>query len=119
MKKVIALTTALLLSSTAAIAGTSYKDVSTNQQAQYVTEYASTQAEAEQMGNEFIAELNGSSNFELSQKLPTPHSRMDKRSMELTDTELNIISEEAADGTVSYRAVVDVDYSYDYRAEKS
>ncbi len=118
MKKVIALASVLLLS-TSAMAATQYKDVTTHQHAQYVTDFASTQAEAEQLGNAFIDDISAKNNFELSQKLPTPHLKMDKRSMELDGTELNVIADEAEDGTVSYRAIVDVDYSYTYRAAKS
>jgi hypothetical protein len=117
MKKVITLTAAILLS-TSAMAATQYKDVSTNQTAQYLTSAVSTQAEAEVLATNFVSELNNKNSFELSQQLPTPHLRMDKRSMAVTDTELSIVTEDAADGTVSYRAVVDVDYTYSYRAKK-
>ncbi|ORT50526.1 hypothetical protein ST37_11755 [Vibrio sp. qd031] len=118
MKKVITLAAALLLS-TSVFAANQYKDVTTNQTAQYVTDAVSTQAEAEALANGFVTELDGKNNFELSQQLPTPHLRMDKRSMEVTDTELSFVTEEAADGSLNYRAVVDVDYTYNYRADKS
>jgi hypothetical protein len=117
MKKVITLAAALLLS-TSALAATQYKDVSTNQTARYLTDAVSTQADAEALATTFVSELEEKSNFELSQQLPTPHLRMDKRSMEVTDTELSVVTEEAEDGTVNYRAVVDVDYSYNYRTSK-
>jgi hypothetical protein len=118
MKKVITLAAALLLS-TSAFAATQYKDVTTHQTAQYVTDAVSTHAEAEELATNFVTELDSKDNFELSQQLPTPHLRMDKRSMEVTDTELSFVTEEADDGSVNYRAVVDVDYSYNYRADKS
>jgi hypothetical protein len=117
MKKVITLAAVLLLS-TSAMAATQYKDVTTNQSAQYLTDAVSTQAEAEALATNFVTELDNKDSFELSQQLPTPHLRMDKRSMEVTDTELSFVTEEAADGSVNYRAVVDVDYNYSYRAKK-
>jgi hypothetical protein len=118
MKKVITLAAALLLS-TSAFAATQYKDVTTNQTVQYVTDAVSTQAEAESLATNFVTELEAKNSLELSQQLPTPHLRMDKRSMEVSDTELSVVAEEAEDGSVSYRAVVDVDYNYSYRSAKS
>jgi alpha-acetolactate decarboxylase len=122
MKKVITLAAALLIGTTAmstsVMAATQYKDVTTNQTAQYVTDAVSSQAEAEALAANFVSNLEQKDNFELSQQLPTPHLRMDKRSMEVTDTELSVVTEEAQDGSIEYRAVVDVDYSYNYRSDK-
>ncbi|ORT50529.1 hypothetical protein ST37_11775 [Vibrio sp. qd031] len=118
MNKLIALSAALLVSTTAFASG-QYKDVSTNQSARFITEGVSSQEEAQALASTFVDDLDSKSNIELSQQLPTPHLRMDKRSMEVTDTELSFITEEATDGSTTYRAVVDVDYTYNYRADKS
>jgi hypothetical protein len=104
--------------SATALASSQYKDVSTNQSARFITEGVASQQEAEALANRFVDELDSKSQFELSQQLPTPHRRMDKRSMEVTDTELSFVTEESVDG-IKYRAVVDVDYTYQYRADKS
>jgi hypothetical protein len=95
-----------------------YKTSTTNQTAIYTSDGAATQAEAAEMATSYIESLQNLDAFELSQKLPTPHRRIDKRSMELNATEVEVVSEQAEDGSTAHVAKVTINYSYDYRNRK-
>jgi hypothetical protein len=56
--------------------------------------------------------------IELSQKLPTPHRRVDKRSLGLDSTEVEVVSQQNDDGSTNYFGQVVVKYSYEYRSSK-
>jgi hypothetical protein len=115
--KTLTILSAALLMSTAAI-GAEMKSVQTNQNAIFMSDPVSTQAEAEALGLAYIDTLNATKNVALAQRLPTPHQKIDRRSMNLDSTEMEVVSEEADDGSVNYFAQVEIGYSYTYRDEK-
>lgn len=118
MKKTIqAILTTIVLLPTAVMAG-QYKTVNTNQSAIFKSDLVLSLEKAEVIGNNFIQELRGSDTFELSQRLPTPHIRIDKRSVELKGTELSIKEQLREDGTLGYYSEVAIDYKYSYKTEK-
>ncbi|ORT49474.1 hypothetical protein ST37_13835 [Vibrio sp. qd031] len=116
MRALTVLSAALLMSS-AAFAG-EMESIHTNQNAIFMSDAVATQAEAETLGAAYIEKLSATRDIDLAQSLPTPHRKIDRRSMSLDSTEMNVISEEADDGTMEYFAQVEIGYSYSYRDEK-
>lgn len=112
MKKIIAIT-AIVLMSTSAVAATSYRTVDTMQNATYVGEAVASQTEAKAAAQAYITDLQAKNGMELSQHLPTPHSRINTRSLELAGTEWAVVQSNG-----QYKAKVDVAYTYEYRSAR-
>lgn len=109
MKKIITITAVALLS-TATYAGTSYRTADTTQHATFVSDAVSSQAEAKAIAEAYISGLQAKNGMELSQGLPTPHSRINTRSLDVVDTEWAVVQT-----SNQYKAKVDVTYTYEYR----
>jgi hypothetical protein len=103
--------------SSAAFAG-EFESIQTNQNAIFISDAVASQAEAESLGAAYIEKLSATKNIDLAQSLPTPHRKIDRRSMSLDSTAMEVISEDAKDGSVNYFAQVEIGYSYTYRSEK-
>lgn len=95
-----------------------YRTSNTHQSALYTSDSASSEAEAVNMANSYADSLQNMSAIELSQKLPTPHRRVDKRSLGLDSTEVEVVSQQNDDGSTDYFGQVVVKYSYEYRTSK-
>ena len=118
MKKFILSTIATIVILPTMAMATQYNTSNTNQSAIYKSDMVSTSQEAMEIGNSYIENLENSNTFELSQKLPTPHLRIDKRSVSLTGTEIKIKEEVNDSGESEFYAEVDVDYNYSYKSKK-
>jgi hypothetical protein len=116
MRTLTILATTLLMSS--AVFAAEMKSVQTNQNAIFMSDLVATQAEAAAIGAAYIDKLNATNNIALVQSLPTPHQKIDRRSMSLDSTEMEVLSEKADDGSTEYFAQVEIGYSYTYRDEK-
>jgi hypothetical protein len=116
MRTLTLLLTALLTSSAAF--ASDMKSVDTHQNAIYMSDPVTTAAEAESLGLAYIEKLSNIEGIDLAQSLPTPHRKIDRRSMSLDSTEMEVLSEEADDGSIEYFAQVEIGYSYTYRSEK-
>lgn len=110
MKKIIAIA-AVALMSTSVAAATSYRTEDTTQHATYVSDSVGTEAEAQSVAEAYIASLEGKNGMELSQGLPTPHSRVNTRTLEVVDTDWAVVNSNG-----QYKAKVDVAYTYEYRS---
>ncbi len=116
MRKLTVLGATLLMSS-AAFAG-EFKDAHTSQHAIFMSDAVASEQEAQALGAAYIDGLNNTSAVALGQKLPTPHRRIDRRSMAIDKTSMEVMTELDASGNPSYFAQVVVGYSYTYRTEK-
>ncbi len=94
---------------------TQYEDAHTKQNAIFMTDSVASEAEAQALGAAYIEDLNNASAVALGQKLPTPHLRIDRRSMEIDKTSMEVMTEPDASGNTRYYAQVVVGYSYTYR----
>jgi hypothetical protein len=117
MKALTLIVTGLALSSTLSYAS-SFKDATTHQRAQFVTDSVSSEAKAEDLANKFVAEMYEKDSLALSQKLPTRHRRADKRSFEITSTSVHYKTDLSHGGVPAVQGVIDVKYTYTYRAKK-
>lgn len=104
---------AIALMGTSAVAATSYRTEDTTQRAIFVSDAVATQAQAKAVAEAYIAQLKSKNGMELSQGLPTPHSRINTRSLKLVDTDWAVVH---ASG--QYKAKVDVKYTYEYRSAR-
>jgi hypothetical protein len=109
MKKIIAIA-AVTFMSASAVAATSYRTAETTQHATYISEAVASQSEAQKAAEAYIAKLQIQNGMELSQGLPTPHSRINTRSLDLVGTDWAVVESNG-----QYKAKVDVAYSYEYR----
>jgi hypothetical protein len=112
MKKFITIA-AVALMSTSAVAATSYRTEATTQHATYVSDAVTTQAEAKAVAEAYIASLQDKNGMELSQGLPTPHSRINTRSLDVVSSDWAVVKTNN-----EYKAKVDVTYTYEYRSER-
>jgi hypothetical protein len=112
MQKTITIA-AITLLSTAAFAATSYRTADTTQHATFVSDAVSSQAEAKAIAEAYISDLQAKNGMQLSQGLPTPHSRINTRSLDVVGTDWAVVKT-----SDQYKAKVDVTYTYEYRSER-
>lgn len=110
MKNIITIAAVALLS-TSAFAGNSYRTEDTTQNATFVSDAVSSHADAQTIAEAYISSLQEKNGMELSQGLPTPHSRVNTRSLEVVDTDWAVVQSNG-----QYKAKVDVTYTYEYRS---
>ncbi len=118
MRNTLLIGTALLLGSSSAFAS-QYKDVSTDQYAIFMSDVVASEAEAVALGTQYIKGLNEATPFELSQRLPTPHLKVIKRTFEIDSAAMEVKTDVSADGTLGYFAEVSINYSYDYKGDRA
>ena len=112
MKNIITIA-AIALMSTSAFAGTSYRTEESTQRATYVSDAVATQAQAKALAEAYIASLQDKNGMQLAQGLPTPHSRINTRSLDVVSSDWAVVKTND-----QYKAKVDVTYTYEYREAK-
>ncbi|MEZ8824262.1 DUF3316 domain-containing protein [Vibrio amylolyticus] len=114
MKRVILLATALMVSSAAFSAVNTRSSETTIK-----TEAFTTQEQAYNAGYEVMEELNAMQTNDLIKALPIRENNVRHPSVKVTDTTIKIEAFSKQRGDVQYRAIVEVDYQYQYRESRN
>lgn len=114
MKKVIVLTTALMVSSTAFAAINTQSSETTVK-----TDAFATQEQAYNAGYDLMDEFKAMPTNQLMQELPIHENNVQRPSVKVTETKVTIEEFAKERGKVQYRAVVEVDYQYKYRESRN
>ncbi len=109
MKKIIIFATALVASATV-FAGT-YTSISNTS---LKTEAFATQEQAYNAGFDLVDQLRQMKPNELAKKLPVFEPSLKSQSVKLKDLEVHVEPFSKVRGQVEYRAIIDVNYQYQY-----
>ncbi|WP_394246845.1 DUF3316 domain-containing protein [Vibrio profundi] len=113
MKKLIILTSALVLSSTAFAATSTYSTGT-----QLKSDGYATQEEAFEAGYDMMDELNTKSSYELSQALPSSGATPKAQTFKIDGMEVTVEKFAVERGEIQYRAILDVDYQYKFNDKR-
>lgn len=113
MKKVMILATALTISTTA------FASIRTsNSETSFKTEVFATQQQAYNAGFDLVEQFQNMSPNQLAHKLPIHETSLNGQSVKVNDMEVRVEPFAKQPGQVQYRAIVDVDYQFQYRESK-
>ncbi|NAX22052.1 DUF3316 domain-containing protein [Vibrio sp. V39_P1S14PM300] len=116
MRKLTILTSAaLLMMSGVAFANGAYSTAAKT--AQMTGQVVASKDKAYQEGQQMLSDLKSKSSYELSQALPTRMDPINRRSFQITNSEVTV-KESMNNGQIAYQPIVNVSYEYDYRDGK-